>query len=97
MRYGVLPGGGVALFQASKVLNDEAIESLFEDKSERIAAKILREALRMPIKLVIENKTALNSAKIIRQIDEDGSIFTGFDVQNERLCDMIEEGIYDSH
>ena len=51
----------------------------------------------MPIKLVIENKTALNSAKIIRQIDEDGSIFTGFDVQNERLCDMIEAGIYDSY
>ena len=51
----------------------------------------------MPIKLVIENKTALNSAKIINQIEEDGNIFTGYDVQNERLCDMIEEGIYDSH
>ena len=45
MKYGVLPGGGVALYQAAKVLTDSAIESLIEDPNERIAARILREAL----------------------------------------------------
>ena len=50
----------------------------------------------MPIKLVIENKTALNSALIIEKIEKEENIFTGFDVQKEQLCDMIEEGVVDS-
>ena len=45
MKYGVLPGGGVALYQAAKVLEDSAIENLIEDPNERRAARILREAL----------------------------------------------------
>ena len=45
MRYGVLPGGGVALYQASKTLNEAATRSLIEDDSEQVAARILREAL----------------------------------------------------
>ena len=69
MRHGVLPGGGVALYHASKALNEAATRSLIEDDSEQVAARILREALQMPIKLVIENKTALNSAQIIEQIE----------------------------
>ena len=96
MRYGVLPGGGVALYQASKVLDDLATASLIEDPSEQVAARILREALKMPIKLVIENKTALNSAIILDKIESEGNMFTGFDVKEEKLCDMIEEGIVDS-
>ena len=34
MKYGVLPGGGVALYNAAKVLNEQATASLIEDKSE---------------------------------------------------------------
>ena len=65
MRYGVLPGGGVALYQASKVLAEQVASGLIEDPSELVAARILREALQVPIKLVIENKTAISSAKIL--------------------------------
>ena len=50
----------------------------------------------MPIKLVIENKTGLSAAQILTRIEAEGGIFTGFDVKEERLCDMIEEGIVDS-
>ena len=56
MEYGVLPGGGVALFQASKIL-DEGLKDLVDDQSEAVGVKILREALRQPIKVIIENKT----------------------------------------
>ena len=34
MKYGVLPGGGVALYNAAKVLNEQATASLIVDKSE---------------------------------------------------------------
>jgi chaperonin GroEL len=96
MRYGVLPGGGVALYQASKTLENLAASSLIEDPSEQVAARILREALRVPIKLVIENKTALNSALVIEKIEAEGNMFTGFDVNREVICDMVEEGVVDS-
>ena len=33
MEYGILPGGGVALFQASKIL-DNGLKDLVEDESE---------------------------------------------------------------
>ena len=69
---------------------------LIEDPSERVAARILREAMQMPIKLVIENKTALNSATILRQIEQENNMFAGYDVKEERICDMVEEGIVDS-
>lgn len=97
MQHGVLPGGGVALYQASKVLTDAAIDGLLEEKEERVAARILRESLQMPIKLVIENKTGVSSAAILSQIDKrDDSMFVGYDVMNERLVDMMESGIVDS-
>ena len=96
MKYGVLPGGGVALYQASKILEDQVASGLIEDPSERVAARILREAMQMPIKLVIENKTALNSATILRQIEQENNMFAGYDVKEERICDMVEEGIVDS-
>lgn len=78
------------------MLAEHTASGLIEDKSEQVGARILHEALKMPIKLVIENKTALNSARIIEKIENEGNIFTGFDVKNEQLCDMIEEGIVDS-
>lgn len=45
LKHGVLPGGGVALYQASKVLDERIATGLIEDASERVAARILREAL----------------------------------------------------
>lgn len=50
----------------------------------------------MPIKLVIENKTALNSATILDKIEQEGNMFVGYDVKQEKLCDMIEVGVVDS-
>ena len=67
MQNGVLPGGGVALFQASKLLED-GLANLVNDKYEQIGVKILSKALKQPIKLLIENKTGKNSAFILEKI-----------------------------
>ena len=58
--------------------------------------RILRDALRQPIKIIIENKTGVSAAKIIDEIEEAGDLFTGFDVQREVVCDMVEDGVVDS-
>ena len=79
MEYGILPGGGVALYQASKIL-EHGLKDLIDDEKEQVGVRILREALRQPIKIIIENKTGLNAAKIIDEIEQTGDMFTGFDV-----------------
>ena len=95
MEYGILPGGGVALYQASKIL-DHGLKDLIDDEKEQVGVRILRDALRQPIKIIIENKTGLNAAKIIDEIEQTGDMFTGFDVQREVVCDMVEDGVVDS-
>ena len=61
-----------------------------------MGVRILAEALQQPIRLVIENKTGKSAALTIEKIENEGSIFVGFDAKNEKICDMVEEGIVDS-
>lgn len=96
MQHGVLPGGGVALYQASKLL-ESGLPEIVLDKYESIGVKILGEALKKPMKILIENKTGQSSAGIIQKIEEDGDLFTGYDVREEKLVDMVDEGIVDSY
>ena len=48
MKNGVLPGGGVAMYHASKLLEDGLQERL-KDQSEIIGAKLLGQAMKTPI------------------------------------------------
>jgi len=52
--------------------------------------------MRVPISNLIKNKTDSSGAHIIEQIENSGDFFTGFDVKNEEICDMMDRGIYDS-
>jgi chaperonin GroEL (HSP60 family) len=52
----VIPGGGVAIYLASKML-EEGLPNLTADKFEQIGVKILAKALKQPIRILIENKT----------------------------------------
>ena len=92
---GVLPGGGVAYYHASKLLVDGLSDQL-TDPSEQMGAKILGQAMQVPIQKLIRNKTNTSGAHIIDKIEQSGDFFTGYDLQNERMCDMMEAGIYDS-
>jgi chaperonin GroEL len=45
---------------------------------------------------LIENKTALSAPPIIEKIEETGDLFVGYDVQQEKLVDMMDAGVVDS-
>ena len=45
---GVLPGGGVALYQAAKMLED-GLPDMMDDESEKLGAQILGQAMKVPI------------------------------------------------
>ena len=93
---GVLPGGGIALYHASKLLED-GLPHIIEDESERIGAQILGQAMKQPIRQVIWNKLGKDPAPILDKIEKSADFFTGFDCFSEEICDMIDRGIYDSY
>jgi chaperonin GroEL len=45
---GMLPGGGIALYQASKVL-ENGLPDLIEDENEAMGVRIMADALKKPI------------------------------------------------
>ncbi len=77
---GIVPGGGVALLNASKVLNE---------KNE--GEKILKEAITKPFKQILENSD-VDVDKILKTAIETGY---GYDVENEKMGDLIELGVID--
>lgn len=47
--------------------------------------------------MLIENKTGESAAHILQKIEADSeNLFAGFDVKNERICDVVDCGIVDS-
>ena len=87
---GILPGGGVALLNASKAL-DKLEEELEGD--ERVGVQILRRALEEPARQLAEN-AGLEGAVIVEKLKQEKP-GVGFDVVQEKFVDMFEAGIID--
>jgi chaperonin GroEL len=91
---GIVPGGGVALINA---LN--AIKKLKEsDEDANIGVNIVRRALEMPMKGIVENAGkdgAVVLETVRRKQGEENNINIGFDVLKEDYFDMVKTGIID--
>ncbi|MCC7213051.1 MAG: chaperonin GroEL [Candidatus Brocadia sp.] len=86
---GILPGGGVALIRASKVLDTLAAKG-----DEKIGVQIVRVAIEKPIQLIAEN-AGLEGAVILQNV-KDAKGNYGYDAFAERYTDMVESGIIDA-
>ena len=89
---GIVPGGGVALIQAVKALNDIKMEHA----DEQVGVTILRRALEEPMRRIVENAGADGSVVIEtvrRMVKEKKHI--GYDVISGEYTDMIKAGIID--
>lgn len=86
---GILPGGGVALIRASKVLT-----TLSAKGDEKIGINIVRVAIEKPIQLITEN-AGLEGAVILQNV-KDGTGNYGYDAFGERYTDMVKSGIIDA-
>ena len=80
MQHGILPGGGVALYQASKIL-EGGLKHLVKEESEAFGVQVMEQALKAPIRFVIENKLGTKAAPIIDKINQEGNFFAGYDVK----------------
>ena len=87
---GILPGGGVALLNAAKVL--DGLEKELEG-DEKVGVQILKRALEEPARQLAEN-AGFEGAVIVEQLKQQKP-GVGFDVVQEKFVDMFEAGIID--
>jgi chaperonin GroEL len=87
---GILPGGGVALLYAAKVLDD--LKPANDDQ--RVGINIVRRALQDPARQIVEN-TGDDGAVIVGKLLDKVNLTRGFDAQNGEYVDMVKAGIVD--
>lgn len=92
MEEGIVPGGGMALWSISKL-----IEKKSDDKSAAAAAKnILSRALEAPLNAIIVNSGESVSGVVSRfEKEAVGNKWFGFNAITNEICDLKEAGIID--
>ncbi|MDP6930584.1 MAG: chaperonin GroEL [Planctomycetota bacterium] len=86
---GILPGGGVALLSAQKV-----IKNLKVGGDERIGADIVSRALEAPLRQIATNAGAEGSIVIQTVRDGEGNSF-GYNAATDKYEDLVKAGVID--
>ena len=87
---GVVPGGGVALLHASKVLE----KATGANADQTRGMQIVRLALQAPIRQIAEN-AGVDGSVVVGKVLEEKDISFGFDAQAEEYGDLMKKGIID--
>ena len=85
---GIVPGGGVALLRAAKVL-----EHLAVDGDERIGVNIILRAVEEPMRWIATN--AGHEGSIVVQRTREMNDEEGFNAQTERYENLVQAGVID--
>lgn len=88
MRDGVVSGGGSAFLACRDVLSDQP-----EDEEERVAFRVLAEALEAPARVIVSN-AGFEPSESLAKVRTAGPGF-GFDVRTGQVADMRGAGILD--
>ena len=91
---GIVPGGGVALINATKAIKKLKME--YSDA--QVGVEIVRHALEVPMRKIAENAgkdgaVILENVKRYQEEKKDKNI--GYDVLTEEYVDMVEAGVID--
>jgi chaperonin GroEL len=89
---GIVPGGGVALVRASKVLDNFNTES--EDTDEQIGVTIVKRALEEPLRQIAQN-AGMEGAVVVGKVKEGDSENFGFNAATEKYEDLVAAGVID--
>ena len=98
IRTGVVAGGGSALIQAMRYL-DEHAEELTKVDDEKLGVKILRDSLRAPMTNILNNAGidgSLMVAKLLDQKDPAQFVNMAYNINTGKFENMIELGILDA-
>ncbi|MFB6262365.1 MAG: chaperonin GroEL [Bradymonadaceae bacterium] len=86
---GIVPGGGVALLRASQVLENFELD----DEEEQAGVKIVRDAIREPIRQIAKNANEDGSLVLQKVLEGEGNF--GFNAQTQEYEDLVEGGVID--
>jgi chaperonin GroEL len=92
---GIVPGGGVALVRAAKVLEDtKAVIGRGGDPDEQIGVSIVRRALEEPLRQIVQN-AGKEGAVVVERVRNDKNDSFGFNAQTEEFEDLVKAGVID--
>src|SRR5437764_2472648 len=92
---GIVPGGGVALVRAAKVLEDaKAVIGRGGDPDEQIGVAIVRRALEEPLRQIVQN-AGKEGAVVVEKVRNDKNDNYGFNAQTEVYEDLVKAGVID--
>jgi chaperonin GroEL len=86
---GIVPGGGVALLRAQKLLDTLKFEG-----DEKLGAMIVRRALEEPIRMIAEN-AGWEGSVVVDKVRSNSKYSYGFNAATEQYADLIEDGVID--
>ncbi len=89
---GIVPGGGVTLLKARKVLKE--LKEKLTEPDEKIGVDVLYDSLTEPMK-IIYNNAGLDGGHIIKTIEEKDKDNFGYDVTSKSFGNMFTKGIVD--
>jgi len=87
---GVLPGGGVALLRAAKVLKSVKVDN----DDQKTGVEIVRKAISWPARQIVENSGVDGSVVVGKILDKEEYGF-GYDAQKDEYGDLFKLGIID--
>jgi chaperonin GroEL len=92
---GIVPGGGVALVRAAKVLEDaKAVIGRGADPDEKIGVSIVRRALEEPLRQIVQN-AGKEGAVVVDNVRNNANDNYGFNAQTEEYEDLVKAGVID--
>lgn len=86
---GIVPGGGVALVRALKVLNTMKLSD-----DQQVGVELIKKALTSPLSQIVAN-AGFDPAIIVNEIQKSKSNTYGFNAATEKYMDMFEAGVID--
>jgi chaperonin GroEL len=90
---GIVPGGGVALVRAAKVL--EKFDATKDgDPDEQIGVSIVKRALEEPLRQIVQN-AGKEGAVVVERVRSDKNDSFGFNAQTEEYEDLVKAGVID--
>lgn len=87
---GIVPGGGVALIRAAKVLDTLKPEN----EDQKTGIEIIRRAVEEPLRLIVDNTGTMDGAVVLQKVKEGKDDF-GFNARTERYENLIQAGVVD--
>jgi chaperonin GroEL len=91
---GIVPGGGVALVRAAKVLEKFDVNKDGGDTDEQIGVNIVRRALEEPLRQIVQN-AGKEGAVVVERVRSDKNDSFGFNAQTEEFEDLVKAGVID--